>query len=95
MQVYGPAHLHGPQAISAPHSARATQPTAPTESSQSSPIRDEVQISDAAQMIEKTQSMPDVRQDRVSAIRAQIAQGTYETSDKLNVAVSRLLDEIG
>jgi negative regulator of flagellin synthesis FlgM len=92
MQVYGPAHLHGPQALGAPHSVRASQPAAP---SQSSPIQDEVQISDAARLVEQAQQAPDIRQDRVNAIRAQIAAGTYETQDKLEIAVSRLLDEIG
>jgi negative regulator of flagellin synthesis FlgM len=38
---------------------------------------------------------PDIRQERVQAIRAQIASGTYETSGKLDVAVTRLLDDIG
>jgi negative regulator of flagellin synthesis FlgM len=93
MQVYGPTHLHGAQAINAPHSvARASQPTSGV---QSTPITDEVQISDAAQLVAKTQQIPDVRQDRVDSIRAQIAQGAYETPDKLDTAVSRLLDEIG
>ena len=41
------------------------------------------------------QNVPDIRQDRVSGSRTQIAQGTYETPQKLDVAVSRLLDEIG
>ena len=94
MQVYGPTHLHGPQAIAPPHNAavRESQTAAPAESS---PINDEVQISDAARLIEQTQQIPDVRQDRVAAIRAQIAQGTYETPERMDVAVSRLLDEIG
>jgi negative regulator of flagellin synthesis FlgM len=95
MQVYGPTHLHGPQAISPPHTARASSPASPAAEVGSSPIQDEVQISDAARLIEQTQQVPDVRQDRVDAIRAQIAQGTYETPEKLDVAVSRLLDEIG
>ncbi len=93
MQVYGPTHLHGAQPINPPH-AHAASPT-PASDASSSPISDEVQISDAARMIEQAQQLPDVRQDRVAAIRAQIAQGTYETPDKLDVAVSRLLDEIG
>jgi flagellar biosynthesis anti-sigma factor FlgM len=91
MQVYGPAHLHGPQAISAPHVSRTAQPT----QVESMPIRDEVHISDAARLVEQARQTPDIRQDRVDAIRAQIAAGTYETTGKLNVAIDRLLDEIG
>lgn len=90
MQVYGPAHLHGPQAISSPHVTRASEPT----QAQSMPIRDEVNISDAARLMEQVHQTPDIRQDRVNSIRAQIASGTYETPEKLDLAVSRLLDEI-
>jgi negative regulator of flagellin synthesis FlgM len=57
-------------------------------------IADEVDISDAARLVEQAQQMPDIREDRVEAVRQQIAAGTYETGDKLDVAVERLLDEI-
>jgi negative regulator of flagellin synthesis FlgM len=92
MQVHGLNQLHGPQAISAPHVSR-TPATSPQL--ESAPIRDELQISDAARLMEQVQQAPDIRQDKVAAIRAQIANGTYETADKLDIAVSRLLDEIG
>lgn len=92
MHVYGPSHLHGPQSIGAPHITRATQPASRPESQ---PIQDELQISDAARLMENMQQIPDIRHDRVASIRAQIANGTYETADKLDVAVARLLDEIG
>ncbi len=94
MQVYGPAHLHGPQAVSAPHTTttRALQSSSQVESPK---IQDELNISDTARLVEQAKQAPDIRQDRVQSIRAQIAAGTYETSGKLDVAVSRLLDEIG
>jgi len=91
MQIYGPAHLHGAQPIGAPHSARISSPSAPT---QSASIQDEVQISAEANLVEQVHQMPDIRQDRVAAIRAQIAAGTYETPEKLDLAMERLLDEI-
>ena len=92
MQVHGPTHLHGPQAIGAPHAARPAQPPSDVNTPA---VGDEVQISDAAKLIEKMQQIPDIRQDRVASIRAQIAQGAYETPERLDAAVSRLLDEIG
>ncbi len=99
MQIYGPAQVHGPQAISGPHTARAAKSSSPVESSA---IYDEVNISDSAhsvfdsaRLVEQAKQAPDIRQDRVNSIRAQIASGTYETSGKLDTAVSRLLDEIG
>ena len=92
MQIYGPTHLHGPQAINAPHNARINQPTSASEAA---PIQDELQLSEAGQLIGKAHDLPDVRWDRVNQIRTQIANGTYETDAKLNVALGRLLDEIG
>lgn len=93
MHIHGPSHLHGPQPLGAPHSSRVAK--ADTAASPSGQIQDEVQISDAARMVEQVKEMPDIRQDRVDAIRQQIASGTYETAEKLDVALDRLFDEIG
>jgi negative regulator of flagellin synthesis FlgM len=92
MHVYGPVQLHGPQHIGAPHSARASRPVEPAAGS---PIQDELQISDAAQFVDQMRDLPDVRMDKVAQIKAQIANGTYETADKVDIALDRLLDEIG
>jgi negative regulator of flagellin synthesis FlgM len=92
MHIYGPSQLHGAQPINAPHGARPSQPAVRPESPQ---IADEVDISEAAQFMEQIQQMPEMREDRVEAVRLQIAEGTYETSDRLNAAIERLLDEIG
>jgi negative regulator of flagellin synthesis FlgM len=92
MQVYGPVQLHGAQSIGAPHATRAAKPA---EAAAGAPIQDELHLSDAARLVEKVHDVPDIRQDRVNQIRAQIASGTYETDDKMNVALGRLLDEIG
>ena len=92
MHVYGPTQLHGAQSIGAPHSSRTASPAA---ASPSQPIQDELQLSDAAQYVEQARSLPDIRQDRVAELRAQIAAGTYETDEKLDIALGRMLDEIG
>ena len=92
MHNYGPSQLHGPQALGAPHGPRAAQPMTRPEAAQ---IADEVNISEAARLVEQVQQVPDIRADRVEAVRQQIAAGTYETAEKLNAAVERLLDEIG
>lgn len=92
MQIYGPSHLHGPHPINAPHAHRPAQPAERTGATQ---ITDEVDISPAARQAEASQPPGEVRQDRVQSIRAQIAQGTYETPEKLEAAVARLFDEIG
>ena len=92
MHIYGPSQLHGPQSIAAPHGARPAQSLTRPESPQ---IADQVDISDAARSLEQVRDMPDIRQDRVEAVRQQIAEGAYETPARLNAAIERLLDEIG
>jgi negative regulator of flagellin synthesis FlgM len=92
MQIYGPTHLHGAQPLNAPHSLRNAQPAARAEEAS---FKDSVEISDAGRLAGQMSQIPDIRQNRVNEIRAQIAAGTYETDAKMNVALDRLLDEIG
>jgi negative regulator of flagellin synthesis FlgM len=66
---------------------------APQQTSSAQP-QDEVQISSAADFVAQAQQLPDVRADRVASIRAAIADGSYETADKLDAALSAMLDEI-
>ena len=91
MQIHGPTHVHGPQPINAPHRAMAPQPSA-----QSSNITgaDQLDISREADMVSRVRDLPDIRADRVAEIRAAIEEGVYETDEKLELAVGRLLDEI-
>jgi negative regulator of flagellin synthesis FlgM len=92
MQVNGPGHIHGPQSINAPHRAQAARPAAANYQAQET---DQLDISREADLVSRVRDIPDIRADRVAEIRAQIADGTYETGDKLEIALSRLLDEIG
>jgi len=93
MQINGLTQVHGTQNINAPHFNRTTGPATPATPS-SINTTDELQLSPAAQMASKLSEIPDIRWDRVNAIKTAIADGTYMTDDKMNVAVDRLLDEI-
>jgi flagellar biosynthesis anti-sigma factor FlgM len=90
MQIYGPGGVHGAQSITAPHARRVD---APQQTSSVQP-QDEVSISSAADFVSQARELPDVRADRVASIRAAITDGTYETPDKLDAALSAMLDEI-
>ncbi len=61
------------------------------ENSSTAPV-DQLEISAEAQRISQT---GDVRADRVADIRAQIANGQYESPEKINSAIDRMLDEFG
>ncbi|MFZ4638351.1 MAG: flagellar biosynthesis anti-sigma factor FlgM [Pirellulales bacterium] len=45
--------------------------------------------------VKAADSTADIRFDRVNAIKAAIADGSYETADKLDIALDRLLDRVG
>jgi hypothetical protein len=56
-------------------------------------VHDSVTFSvDAVRAAEGT---ADIRFDKVNAIRAAIADGSYETPEKLDLALERLLDRLG
>jgi negative regulator of flagellin synthesis FlgM len=93
MQITGPGSIHGAQGISAPHSVRGTSAAAPTRPTLD--VSDELHISDSARIADQLSQIPDIRQDRVAAIRTAIAEGTYDTEAKMSVALDRLLDEVG
>jgi anti-sigma28 factor (negative regulator of flagellin synthesis) len=93
MQIQGLGHIHGPQHISAPHTMHG--PAAPqTPASRDSLNVDQLDISPQADMVSRTRDIPEIRQERVDSIRQQIASGTYDSSEKLDIALSRLLDEL-
>jgi len=91
MQIHGPSNIHGPQAINPPHRSQG-----PARSSAPEPTKqaDQLDISREADLVSRAREVPDIRADRVTSIRAQIEAGTYETAQKLEVAVGRLLDEL-
>jgi flagellar biosynthesis anti-sigma factor FlgM len=93
MQIYGPAHLHGPQGVNTPHAPRLSQPAGAARPS--SDVADTLEISSEAAAASRLADIPDIRHERVASIKAQIQAGTYETVDKLDGALDALLDEIG
>jgi negative regulator of flagellin synthesis FlgM len=91
MQIYGPTHVHAAQPIAPPHRLNPTQ--APGSAAGPSGV-DQLDLSPEVEFAAQARDLPEIREDRVAALRAQIASGTYETPEKLDIALSRLLDEI-
>ena len=101
MQIQGPAkthHVHGPHGVNAPHSrstSGATEGKAPQAA-------DQLDISPAAQEAARLAEAAEaraadgpIRTDVVARIKAEIADGSYETPEKLDAALIKLLDQIG
>ncbi len=91
MQIHGPSNIHGPQPINPPH---RTQGAAPSEGTTQTHQADQLDISREADLVSRARELPSVRAERVASIRAEIEAGTYETEQKLETAVGRLLDEL-
>ncbi len=92
MQIHSVSHVHGTHAISAPHAA--ARPESTSAAMRAGATTDVVDISETGRLLEMAAQLPDIRSDRVAQLRAQIAQGSYDTAEKLDMAVERLLDEI-
>jgi len=72
------------------HGAHAS-PASPAASNRAG--QDSVDVSPAARLLSRLQELPEVRQDVVDRVRAQIADGQYETDEKINEALRNLIDE--
>ena len=91
MEIYGAGGTQGPQPIyprlaasslDAGHTVHAGAP------------RDQVEISPLGQMLDGIGQLPEIRREKVDEIRRQIAADSYQTPEKLELAVDRLLDEL-
>jgi negative regulator of flagellin synthesis FlgM len=91
MQIQGAHYVHGPHALQGPHRASSAAPAAPGGGSQ--PV-DQLDISQEAQALSQARQSTDIRQDLVSRVKAEIAAGTYDTDEKFEIALDRLLNEI-
>ena len=98
MQING---INGAQPVnqtSQVESAKATQATSITNPTDQVDISVEAGLnSQTVDMVNQLQiqDLPEIRADRVTQIREAIEAGTYETPEKLELAIDRLLDEIG
>lgn len=92
MHISGPGHIHGAHGLQGPHAPRSKSPASPTQPNARPATIDKLDISAEAA---SAADAGEIRTGRVAEIRAQIANGTYETQAKLDAAVSNLLDEIG
>jgi anti-sigma28 factor (negative regulator of flagellin synthesis) len=57
-------------------------------------ISDVVEISNVAKLAAKIQEVPDIRTELVEQVKAEIAAGTYETPERIEIALDRLMDEL-
>lgn len=89
MQIHGASHVAPAHSISGPQFAR-TEPTAPAAGG---PIVDSLELSAEADAASGLSDVGGLRLDRINQIRAELANGTYDTEEKLSSALDRFLDQ--
>ena len=93
MNILGIFSTHGAQSIGGVKGVESTQAAQAAIQQGVGEVHDSVTLSiDAVRAAEST---ADIRFDKVNAIRAAIADGSYETPEKLDLALDRLLDRLG
>ncbi|HEV2292601.1 MAG TPA: flagellar biosynthesis anti-sigma factor FlgM [Tepidisphaeraceae bacterium] len=65
----------------------------PAEAPRQMGATDKVELSGMSHLL-KALKTNDVRTDKVADIKAQIEAGTYETDEKMDAAVDRMLDDL-
>jgi anti-sigma28 factor (negative regulator of flagellin synthesis) len=55
---------------------------------------DRVELSDHARLLDQMRQLPEGRLDLVNQVKQAIDSGDYETEEKMNLAISKLLDDI-
>ncbi|MFM8284072.1 MAG: flagellar biosynthesis anti-sigma factor FlgM [Planctomycetaceae bacterium] len=90
MNIFGISITQGAAAVKGVAGAEATQAAAGRGVNA---VHDSVALS--VDGVRAAEAASDIRLDRVAAIRAEIASGVYETPEKLDIALDRLLDRLG
>ena len=63
------------------------------QSSAAEKKQDKVEISTSALFMSKIAMLPEVRLDKVTQIRGQLAEGTYDLETKLSAAIEKFLED--
>jgi negative regulator of flagellin synthesis FlgM len=73
-----------------------TQPVqkqVPTDAPAQVRVTDRLELSGVGHLLQ-TLKTNDIRADKVASVKSAIEAGTYETEEKLNAAIDRLLDDV-
>ena len=92
MNIFGVFSAQGSQGLSAIKGVEAAKAAQDAAQQGVGEVHDAVNISTDAVRAAETTS--DIRMDKVAAIKAAIADGSYDTPEKLDIALDRLLERL-
>ena len=87
--------IQGPGNINKTHNIDPTKPANRADNTvKSAPVssEDAVEFTEISKLLSKLTSTPEIRHDRVEAIREEIERGEYLSDEKLDSAINRLVD---
>ena len=91
--------VSGIGSVSGATPARAVSPTTsvsqPSTASSVVAPRDQLEISSAGKMLDRLSETPEVRAERLAQIKEAIENGAYDTDEKLEAALSKMIDSLG
>lgn len=91
MDVSGVGSVSG----ATPIRAVSPQVSQPVASEAISAPQDELEISSAGKMFDRLSETPEVRAERLAAIKEAIENGEYDTDEKLEAALARMIQSLG
>lgn len=89
--------VHGPSSTGASVPINQIRPQTNVEQTPAAtPLspRDEVDISSMGKLMHDASQTPGIRQERLALIKAAIDAGIYETPEKLEMALNRMLEQL-
>ena len=92
-------------AVNGPGFVQNSFPIKPTQSTSTPPVQksaetkpiatsDELEISSTGKILEHLNQSPEVRAERLAQIKAAIEAGEYETPEKFNTALKRMIADV-
>lgn len=91
MEVNGPGSIHRANPASSFRPAVSKSDSSPVKPIE---ISDKLDISNAAEMLNQLNQSGNLQSERLAQIKSAIEAGVYETPEKLEAALSKLLSEI-
>ena len=92
MQIHGTSQIHGVHGLKGPYANHGNSPARPT--ARANGTTDQLDISAAAEAAMQQAETGGFRAELVNRVRNEIAAGTYETPEKIDAALERLLDDV-
>jgi negative regulator of flagellin synthesis FlgM len=98
MQIYGPFRVSATQSPTQTQRIQSPRTTEVSTKASAGPV-DQLDLTSSASGVNRLHGTSqvagngEIRIDRVAEIRRQIADGSYETAEKLDAALDRLLDQ--